>query len=135
MKPGTDLSGHRVGSRAGPVAHAIGLAGEACLLRASFLPGNDSPMARVGTITLTGQSKDRYPFTVYTWETKFRGIPAVYYITKRSERKGRRAIHAAIYVGQTNDIMRYCGRRLAAIHDGMDSSSTGSRCRKIYTLH
>ncbi len=57
-------------------------------------------------MTLTGQSRDRYPFTVYTWGTKFRGIPAVYYITKRSERKGRRAVHAAIYVGQTDDMSK-----------------------------
>ncbi len=61
-------------------------------------------MARIGTTTLTGQSGSRYPFIVYSWGTKFRPIPAVYFISKRTERLRQRGIHSTIYVGQSSDL-------------------------------
>jgi hypothetical protein len=60
-----------------------------------------------GTISFTGRSGLSYCFQVWPLDTKFKGIPGVYMITKRvyeSKTFQKRASHAAICVGQTANL-------------------------------
>ncbi len=59
-------------------------------------------MAEIGSMTLTGASGKDYYFTVYSYDTNFNNINAVYYISKRTVKSGNIGSHSAIYVGETN---------------------------------
>lgn len=41
-------------------------------------------MSKIGTITLTGASGNKYEFNIYPFGTEFNDIGAVYYISKRT---------------------------------------------------
>ena len=61
-------------------------------------------MAELGTLTLTGQSGNKYKFTVYSWGTGFQSFGAIYYISKRTEKPDGTGTHSEIYIGQTGDM-------------------------------
>ena len=61
-------------------------------------------MSKIGTITLTGKSKERYMFNVYPRDDEFNAIGAVYFMTHRREDKDGGGKHAFIYVGETGDL-------------------------------
>lgn len=61
-------------------------------------------MAKIGNLTLTGKSKQKYDFDVYPINTNFKSIGAVYYISKRTKKSDGTRNHEKIYIGQTGDI-------------------------------
>ena len=61
-------------------------------------------MARLGTLTLRGASGQQYVFDVYTFDTDFEAVGAVYAITCRAEREESGYSHTAIYIGETGDL-------------------------------
>jgi hypothetical protein len=61
-------------------------------------------MAKLGTVTFTGVSGNRYEFSAYPWRTSLKkDYGAVYFVTKRNQ-KSDGIYHARIYVGQTDDL-------------------------------
>lgn len=62
-------------------------------------------MAKLGTLTLTGQSGQTYDFDVYPASTKWAdNVGCVYYISKRTVKSNGHGNHSAIYVGETEDL-------------------------------
>lgn len=61
-------------------------------------------MAKLGTVTFTGQSGTDYSFNVYPIATNFKAIGAVYFITRRTVKTDGTGSHTRIYVGQTDDL-------------------------------
>jgi len=62
-------------------------------------------MAKLSTVTFTGESGTEYAFNVYPWGTSFKeDYGAVYFITKRTEKSEGGYSHIRIYVGQTEDL-------------------------------
>ena len=61
-------------------------------------------MAKLGTITLKGQSGADYEFDVYTWGADFNNVGAVYYISNRYVDSDSGWTHTDIYIGQTGDL-------------------------------
>ncbi len=60
-------------------------------------------MAKIGTISYAGKSKNEYTFNLYPTGTKFSEIGAVYIVTKREEKDGK-GLHTLLYVGKTEDL-------------------------------
>jgi len=60
-------------------------------------------MAKLGTVTLTGLSGNKYKFNVYPFNTTFKELGAVYYISNRTENNGKGS-HSKIYIGMTGDL-------------------------------
>jgi len=61
-------------------------------------------MSKIGTLTLTGQSGNKYDFNVYAWGTDFNDFGAVYYVSKRTIKSDGIGSHTEIYVGETGDM-------------------------------
>jgi len=63
-------------------------------------------MAKLGAIIFTGASGTKYNFDVYSIDTKFDDVGAVYFFTKRIKKDGQdKYTHTKhIYVGQTGDL-------------------------------
>jgi len=57
-------------------------------------------------ITFTGKSGEKYRFQVWSLETRFKPLAAVYFVTKRAQDNNtyKRASHDSIYIGQTPDL-------------------------------
>ncbi len=61
-------------------------------------------MAKHGTMTITGQSGTQYAFEVFSWDTNFNDVGAVYVITKRIPKTEGGGSHTYVYVGETGDL-------------------------------
>ena len=61
-------------------------------------------MAKLATMTLTGESGQKYAFNVYPFGETFNAIGAVYYISKRTPKQDGAVNHSKIYIGQTKDL-------------------------------
>ena len=61
-------------------------------------------MAKLGALTLTGASGQTYDFEVYTFDTDFNAVGAVYAITHRAQKEDGSYSHAVIYIGETGDL-------------------------------
>jgi hypothetical protein len=62
-------------------------------------------VAQIGPLKLTGASGRVYQFTVYSADTVWKdGVACVYYISKRTQKPEGGGSHAAIYVGETQDL-------------------------------
>lgn len=62
-------------------------------------------MAKHGTIKFTGNSKTEYNFTVYSYDTLFNALGAVYIVTNRQKKvKGGGHMYSIIYIGETGDL-------------------------------
>lgn len=60
-------------------------------------------MSKLRTIVFTGASGARYQFDIYSWDTEFNAVGAVYFITRRTVSRGKSS-HQRIYVGETGDL-------------------------------
>ena len=62
-------------------------------------------MAKHGTLKFTGNSKAEYNFTVYSYDTPFNALGAVYIIANRKKKaRGSGYTHSIIYIGETGDL-------------------------------
>lgn len=62
-------------------------------------------MSKVGEWVLTGKSGREYPFVVYTRDTDFKALSAIYVMSKRTVKPGSGGgTHYIIYIGQTGDL-------------------------------
>ena len=61
-------------------------------------------MTSIGAIKLTGWSGMEYNFEVYSLDTSFESVGAVYAITKRTARIDGSGTHDIVYIGQTGDL-------------------------------
>ncbi len=60
-------------------------------------------MEEYGGISFTGVSGDHYHFDAFPWDTEFKCVGAVYFITKHVD-KSMGATHERFYVGQTRNL-------------------------------
>jgi hypothetical protein len=60
-------------------------------------------MAKIGRLTLKGDSDEEYPFQVHHADTEFKDLPAVYCYSKRYN-KGGKWKHKVLYIGHTDDL-------------------------------
>ena len=61
-------------------------------------------MTSIGTLKLTGKSGMEYTFEVYSLDTRFGSVGAVYAITKRTTQIDGSGTHELVYIGQTGDL-------------------------------
>lgn len=61
-------------------------------------------MAKLGVLTLSGESGKQYEFNVYNMDTEFNAIGAVYCVSERTESASKSPSHSKIYIGQTGDL-------------------------------
>jgi len=61
-------------------------------------------MTKLATFTRTGISGKKYNFNVYSKDTEFNEIGAVYFITRRAKNVEGEFRHTPIYIGQTGDL-------------------------------
>lgn len=59
-------------------------------------------MSKLSTATFSGK-KGKYEFTVYTADTNFKDVGAVYIFTKRTVSKGN-GTHDFLYIGETGEL-------------------------------
>ena len=57
-------------------------------------------------VTFSGKSGEKYRFQVWTLDTRFKPLAAVYFVTKRSQDSStyKRASHDSIFIGQTANL-------------------------------
>ena len=60
-------------------------------------------MPKLGTLFLKGKSGTSYPFVVYSLDSNFSKIPAVYVVTDRHKNEESYS-HNIIYIGQTDNL-------------------------------
>jgi len=63
-------------------------------------------MAKIGTMTLTGKSGKSYEFAVYSRDTSFKELGAVYLQSKRTVKAKGGGSHEFIYIGETGDLSK-----------------------------
>lgn len=56
------------------------------------------------SLSLNGKSGSVYGFDVYTYDTTFNAVRAVYAVTNRHQNNAGTMTHTLIYVGQTGDL-------------------------------
>jgi hypothetical protein len=57
-------------------------------------------------ITFSGKSGEKYRFQVWSLDTRFKPLPAVFMVTRRAQNDGtyNRASHEIIYIGETANL-------------------------------
>lgn len=85
-------------------------------------------MAKLGVLTLTGASGTKYQFNVYSYDTKFKEMGAVYYISKRTKKSDGTGSHTKIYIGQTEDL----SERFDDHHKEECFKKHGANCKSIH---
>jgi hypothetical protein len=86
-------------------------------------------MAKLGAMTLTGQSGQKYQFDVYPLTTTFKAVGAVYYISKRTPKQDGGGDHSKIYIGQTGDL----SDRFDNHHKADCFEKRGANCISVHT--
>lgn len=66
-------------------------------------------MAKLDTLTFTGQSGQEYSFRVYSWEHEFKALPAVYIVTERTVEPNSAPAFSPVYIGMTEDLSSLFG--------------------------
>ena len=61
-------------------------------------------MAKHGTLTFTGKSEDEYNFTIYSDDTLFNALGAVYVLANRQKKVKGHYTYSIIYIGETDDL-------------------------------
>lgn len=62
-------------------------------------------MAKLGTLTLTGASGNKYDFDVWSADTEWNdNVACVYYVSRRTPKSDGTGDHNAIYIGETEDL-------------------------------
>lgn len=61
---------------------------------------------KYGHLMLSGKSGEKYCFQTWPFNTRFRSVGAVFFVTKRlyKNKTFRRASHEVIYIGQTSSM-------------------------------
>ena len=86
-------------------------------------------MAKIGTATFNGESNTPYSFIVYSSDTEFKDISAVYIFTKRTETDDHGS-HKFLYVGESDEL----GTRIGS-HEKWDCvNSNGCNCICVHAL-
>ncbi len=68
-------------------------------------------MAKLSILTLKGASGQTYDFEVYSYDSDFSALGAVYAITRRTQKNDGDYSHTVIYIGETGDLStRFDGR-------------------------
>jgi len=73
------------------------------VLQLGILFSKEVSIAKLSTLTLTGDSGTKYSFDVYSFDTHFKQVAAVYAVTKRSKTDDGDT-HTIIYIGQTENL-------------------------------
>lgn len=63
-------------------------------------------MAKLGTITLTGETTSQYVFNVWDRSDKFKAVGGLYFLTIRKQNANGTGSHTFIYIGETEDLSR-----------------------------
>lgn len=68
-------------------------------------------VAKYASLILTGKSGARYCFQTWPFQTRFRAVGAVFFVTKRvlTNTTFRRAHHEVIHIGQTSSMSNPLG--------------------------
>jgi len=66
-------------------------------------------MSKIGTAVFYGQSGTGYEFEVFTSDTNFNNVSAVYIFTRRTLDSEGQGVHAMLYIGETEEL----GNRIA----------------------
>ena len=61
-------------------------------------------MAKLDTVTFTGQSGQTYTFRIYVWKHQFKPLGGVYVVTERRMEPDHPPTYAPIFVDQTDDL-------------------------------
>ena len=80
-------------------------------------------MSKLSTISFKGESNKSYSFNVYTLDSNFNEIPAVYVVTNRSKSKDSYS-HTTIYIGHTDNLKeRFENHHKQACFDKHDANA------------
>jgi len=85
-------------------------------------------MAHYGSMTVKGTSGNSYTFEVYSYDTEFKPLAAVYLITKRTPKTDGTGSHSFIYVGETDDL----SDRFDGHHKEQCFINYGANCKCIH---
>ena len=66
-------------------------------------------LTRLGTVTFTGRSGNKYDFDVYDYDVLFPDVAAVYTVTKATPNSQGGRSHDALYVGETDNLRKRLG--------------------------
>jgi hypothetical protein len=60
-------------------------------------------MSKFGDLIMTGKSGEKYCFQSWSYQTRFRSVGAVFFVSKRlfNDKNYQRASHQIVYIGQT----------------------------------
>jgi hypothetical protein len=61
-------------------------------------------VSKIGSITLKGKSGKKYLFYVYHFDSSFKEVSAVYFVTRRFKNFDGRFLYEKIYVRQTENL-------------------------------
>lgn len=85
-------------------------------------------MGKIGTAKFTGVSGTSYVFDVYTADTKFNDVDALYVFTKRTVDQNGSGSHKLLYIGETDEL----GRRINSHEKWECVNSNGCNCICIH---
>ncbi len=79
-----------------------------------------------GDVMMVGQSGNKYRFGTWPLGTRFRPVPAVYFVSKRfvQETTFRRARHEVIFIGETENMSEVPGAHV----ETRDFEKFGANC-------
>ncbi|MEW8089596.1 MAG: GIY-YIG nuclease family protein [Candidatus Thiodiazotropha endolucinida] len=84
-------------------------------------------MAKLATMALTGASGQQYNFNVYSIDTEFQSLGAVYYVSRRTM-ANQKGSHTEVYIGQSGDI----SERFENHHKAYCFHQHGANCISIH---
>ena len=85
-------------------------------------------MSKIATLTVSGKSGNKYDFDVYSFNTSFKAIGAVYLITERTKKSDGGGSHSYIYVGETDDL----STRFNSHHKAACFTRQNANCKCIF---
>ena len=86
-------------------------------------------MGKITTAKFTGKSGTKYPFNVYSSDTSFKDMSAVYIFTKRTVKDGK-GTHDFLYIGESDEL----STRIAS-HEKWDCvNENGCNCICVHAV-
>ena len=80
-------------------------------------------MAKLGTVSVTGASGQRYEWSVYPSADQFKPLGAVFLMAKRIPFAEGEAEYTWVYVGETDDLSRWSDGVPTACIDAQEANS------------
>jgi len=80
-------------------------------------------MAKLGTVSVMGASRQRYELSVYPSADQFKPLGAVFFLAKRIPFAEGEAEYTWVYVGETNDISRWSDGLPTTCIDAQEANS------------